>query len=135
MYNYLTLLNDLEETLSMLMLSPVCCIVLNRNAELIDINKPACDLLKIENVEDYIKKERIFEMDALFCRIIHNFLNGKKTFIEKFQCDNGSYIFVYLRIELFFNLKDVFIFQFTQITHIESTDNSKYLLNPGKFES
>jgi hypothetical protein len=118
MFNYFTLLDDLNEMLVMCRSSPTCCIILNRHVELIDMNKPACDLLKIENAECYIARERTLEMNILFGCIIQDFQNGKTIFKERFKCANGNSIFVDLEVGLFFNLKDVFVFQFTQIAPV-----------------
>jgi len=117
MCNYFTFLDELQTTLSIFKSLPVCCIVLNENAELIDINKPASDLLKIKDIECYTRKERKLEMSNLFSSIIQDILAGKTICNEKFEfrCVDNSLIYVNLNVSLFCEFKDVFIFQFTQI--------------------
>jgi PAS domain-containing protein len=118
MYNYLTFLDDLQVTLNMFKSLPTCCIVFNGNGELIDINKPASDLLKIKDVECYTKRKQTLEICTLYSSIIQDILNGKaiNNKVFEFRCADNSLVYVNLKVSLFCEFKDVFIFQFTQIT-------------------
>jgi hypothetical protein len=117
MYNYFTLLDDLQQTLNTLRSIQTCTIVFNHKAELIDINKAASDFLKIENIEDYRSRKLKLEIDSQFYKITEDLKNGKPARNEKFgfKRPDNSLVFVNLKTSLFYGLKDVFIFQFSEI--------------------
>lgn len=121
MYNYFTLLDCLEDTLSMLKASSACCIVLKENGVVINVNKPACDLLKIKEVSRIGNDTKLEKINLQLCDIIHEFLNGKTVFYEELKCADCSFVFVNLKVELFLDLKDLFILRFNQISDAEIT--------------
>lgn len=126
-YNYLTLLNELQRTLDLLSSSSTCSIVFNSKAEIIEINKPASDLLKIENIDDYKNRKMSLDIDSEFYNIIENLMNGSIICDEKFKfkCADDSIVFVNLNASLYCKLKDVFIFQFNEIMSQELIDHSE----------
>ena len=117
MHNYFTLLNDLEETLSILRSLPVCIIVFNKNGEIIDINRAASKLLKINNVDAYTCRKLKLELDNQFYTITKNLQNKEKICDVKFRFKrpDNSFVDVNLNSTLLLGLKDMFIFQFSEI--------------------
>ena len=117
MYNYRTLLDDLQEMLNILRSLPTSTIVFNKKAEIIDINKAASDFLKIEDIEDYTSQKLKLEIDTKFNNIIERLINGETVYNEKFEfkCADNSLIYVNLDVSLLCEFKDVFIFQFKQV--------------------
>ena len=116
MYNYRTILDDLQEMLNILRSLPTSTIVFNKKAEIIDINKAASDFLKIEDIEDYTSQKLKLEIDTKFNNIIERLINGETVYNEKFEfkCTDRSLVLVNLNAFLFYGLKDVFIFQFSE---------------------
>jgi hypothetical protein len=125
MRNYLTFLDDLQEILNMIKTLPVCCIIYNKSAELIDINEPACNLLKIINVNLNIEKEQKLEINTLFRVIIQELLNGKTICNEKieFKCADNNSIFV--NVTMFCQFSDMYIFNLLPIATVDLVDNTK----------
>ena len=130
-YNYLTLLTELQRTLDLLSNSPTCSIVLNSKAEIIEINKPASDLLKIKNIDDYKNRKMSLDVDSEFYKIIGNLMNGSIVCDErfKFKCADNSIVSVNLNASLYCKLKDVFIFQFNEIMSQELIESSENCFN------
>jgi len=125
MYNYRTLLDDLQEMLTIIKSLSTSCIIFNRKAEIIDINKAASDFLKIGNTEDYIGQKRKLGIDPKFYGIINRLLNGETVLNEKFEfkrADN-TVVLVNLNASLLYGLKDVFIFQFSEVSIRASSEN------------
>lgn len=117
MYNYFALFDNLEETLSVLRSLPICTVVFNKNGEIIDINRAASKLLKINNVEAYTCRELKLELDNQFYTITKNLQNGEKICNVKFKFKrpDNSFVYVNLNSTLLLGLKDLFIFQFSEI--------------------
>lgn len=116
-YNYFTLLDDLHETMSVLMSLPVCVIIFNKKAEIIKINKAATDILRIENINDYTSGNHNLEISDHFHSITTDLQMGRPTISSKFEFKrpDSSSILVDLHASLFYDLKDLFVFQFSQI--------------------
>ena len=123
MYNYFTLLDCLEETLSMLKASSVCCIVIKENDVLINVNKSACDLLKIKDMYCNVNNTELAEMKKQIYNIIHQFMNGKKAFYAELVCADGSSVCVNIKVDSFQDLNDLFILRFNKISDAERTSN------------
>jgi len=125
MYNYSTLLDDLQEMLNILRSLSTSTIVFNKKAEIIDINKAASDFLKIEDIEDYTSQKLKLEIDTKFNSIIERLINGETVYDEKFEfkCTDRSLVLVNLNASLFYGLKDVFIFQFSETSMITLIEN------------
>jgi len=130
-YNYLTLLTELQRTLDLLSSSPTCSIVFNSKAEIIEMNKPASDLLKIKNIDDYKNRKMSLDVDSEFYKIIGNLMNGSIVCDErfKFKCVDNSIVYVNLNASLYCKLKDVFIFQFNEIISPELIESSENCFN------
>jgi len=129
MYNFLTLLDDYHETLNILKSLSTCCVVFNQKTNTIEINKPAADMLKIKNTEDYTSQKRILELNPKIYKIIEKLKSGK-SFSEKkieFRCTDNSIVNVNLNASLFCNLNDVYIFQFSEIKPKTFIENSHIL--------
>lgn len=117
MYNYFTLLDDLQDTLIFLRSLPVCTIVFNKNADIIDINNAASDFLKIRNIKEYTSRKLKLEVDSQFHTITEGLQKGETTgnVMFEFKRPDHSSVSVHLNASLFYGLKDVFIFQFSEI--------------------
>ena len=129
MYNFLTLLDDYQVTLNILKSLSTCCVVFNQNGYLIEINKPATDLLKIKNVEEYSNQKLKLELNHKFYRIVEKLKNGKTVCDKKFElkCADNSKVIVNLKASLFCNFNDRFIFQFSEIKPKAFIENSHIL--------
>ena len=114
MYNYFTLLDNLQEMLSAINSLSGCCIVFNKKSEIIDMNNAAANFLNIKNIDDYTSNKLKLDIDKEFYNIIERVLNGEKVYNVKFsfKCIDSNSVSVYLKVTLFYGLKDVFIFQF-----------------------
>jgi len=129
MYNFLTLLDDYHETINILNSLSTCCVVFNQKTNTIEINKPASDLLKIKNAEDYACQKRILELNPKIYKIIEKLKSGKLVSDKKieFKCSDNSFVNVNLNASLFCNLNDVYIFQFSEIKPKTFIENSHIL--------
>lgn len=125
MYNYHTLLEDLQERLNILRSLPVCSIVFNKKAEIIEINKAASDFLRIKNIEEYASLKLPLEAGIKFRDITERLSAGETVRNEKFELKRASntILTVSLNVSLLYGLKDVFVFQFTEIQMPAATEN------------
>ena len=125
MFIYFTILDELQEILQMLRSMSTCCIVFNKKAEVIHINKAAAKFLKVENMEDSAHRKLKLVLDTQFNSIILDSLNGITLSDVEFQLRrvDDSLVNVNLKVSLYHKLKDVFIFQFSELKPVASTAN------------
>jgi len=125
MYNYFTLFDELQEILQMLRSRSTCCIVFNKAAEVIHINKAAADFLKIEDVDDPENRKLKLVLNSQFNTIILDSLNGITVSDAEFQLKRAddSLVNVNLKVFLYPKLKYMFIFQFSAINSMDLTKN------------
>lgn len=116
MYNYFTLLDDLQEMMTLFKSLPVCTIIFNKNAEIIDMNQAASDFLKITYPMDGIVKRMKIEMDEQFYDITSRLKNGEifSSVRFRFILTEHKSVIVRLNPSLFCGLKDLFVFQFSE---------------------
>lgn len=116
MYNYFTLLDDLQEMLALFKSLPACTIVFNENAEIIDMNQAASDFLNISYPIDGIVKRIKIEMDEQFYEITSRLKNGEmfSSVRYKFILPDHKSVLVRLSPSLLCGLKDLFVFQFSE---------------------
>lgn len=117
MFNYNTLLDELQETISVLKAIPNCCIIFNHKAEVIEINKHASKLLKINNIENFNLKQHRLVIEKEFLNVTESILNGKiiSDEIFHFNCEDNQILTVKLKATKLVRLRDVFIFEFYEI--------------------
>ncbi len=116
MYNYFTLLDDLQEMLALFKSLPACTIVFNEKAEVIDMNQAASDFLNITYPIDGIVKRIKIEMDEQFYEITSRLKNGEifSSVRYKFILPDHESVLVRLSPSLLCGLKDLFVFQFSE---------------------
>ena len=117
MFNYRTILDDLQEMMNYLRSLPTYSIVFNKRAEILDINETASNFLRIEDMEAYTSQKLKLEIDNKFYSIIERLINGEIVHDEKFVFKRAdeSFVIVNLNASLCCGLKDLFIFQFSEI--------------------
>ena len=116
MINYFTLLDNLQEMLQSLKSISTCSIVFNQKSNIIDMNQSAADFLKIKNIEDYTSGKLKIDIDKEFYNITERVIKGEIITNEKFNFKtiDENLLSVNLKVTLFYGLKDIFIFQFSE---------------------
>jgi sensor histidine kinase regulating citrate/malate metabolism len=125
MYNYFTLLDELQEILKRLNSITTCCIIFNTRGKVLLINQAAAIFLKIDNMEDISNRDMKLVQDFQFNNIMLELINGKAVGDVKLQLKhtNGSLVNVNLKVSLFHILNDVFIFQFSEMEPVVFREN------------
>jgi len=117
MYNYFTLLDELQEILEIFNSMTICGIAFNKTGELLLINQVAADFLEIENKEDPSNLKLSLVPNSQFYNSSFELTNAKVMCDVKLQIKraNGGLVNVNLNVLLFYMLNDVFIFQFSEM--------------------
>ena len=108
---------------------PTCCIVINRNAEIMEINKAASDLLKVKSLGFYTNRRLESLLGIRFNIIMQDLLNGEiiKDEEVQFKCIDDSLVNVQLKTSLFPGMDDMFLIEFTKIKSNPIVESSQML--------
>jgi len=115
MYKYIPLIADMKEMMVMMNSLPMCTVIFDRNAGLVDMNFLAEKLLKVDNKEDYINNKLRIVTNYPY---LHNLINELKkgNIISKvnlcFLSANGDNVYVECNATVLYGSRKIFLFQF-----------------------
>jgi len=107
---------QIQRKLDGLKYMPTGCIVINRNAEIIDINKAATYMLRIKTFGYYTSRKLETVLGPRFNVIMMDLLKGDTVNVENVEfkrIDNTS-INVRVKASLFNGMSDMFLIEFTE---------------------
>lgn len=120
MYKCLPIATDLQEMMVMLKSLPAYTLVFDKNCNLVDLNKPALQLLKINDIEEFNeRKDEVFPTHDYISTIIYELRKGKtvrhaKTLL-KYAGDSKDAA-VELCACMINGCQDLFLFQLFEIS-------------------
>lgn len=119
MYKYIPITANLQEMMVMLKSLPAYTLVFDKRCNLVDMNRPAFELLKVNTVQEFnAKRDEVFPTRDYIKIIIHELKKGKtvryaKTLIR--YGDNGV-VAVELCACMINGYDDLFLFQLFEIS-------------------
>jgi len=128
MYKYLTITSNMQEMMVMLKSLPVCATVLNKNGQLIDINQPALDLLKIKAIEDYkTRRLKILNDYNYLLAIIQELKTGKiiRNKVYQLKYPDSDSVLISFSACMLNGLQNVFLFQFFELSSLSEIPKPK----------
>lgn len=117
MLDYANMLDELQKTHNALKRSVRCTIFFNQNEEIVDANNKATEFLKRNKVEYSIGNKFMNLNEKQFQYIVTQLQKGQHIHNIQFEftrLDNSS-VFVVLQAALLLGLKDLYVFQFTEM--------------------
>jgi DNA-binding CsgD family transcriptional regulator len=134
MYKQLPITSNISEMLVSVKSLPTCTIIFDTKADLVDMNKLASDFLKIDNVDDYLNKRSILDVDYLkLSKVIQKLKKGNLIFDEiiRINREDGKSIDVVFNACMLYGSQKVFLFQFFKVASPINSD-SRLLINAGE---
>lgn len=125
MYKYLPIADNLQEMMVMLKSLPAYTLVFDIRSNLVDMNQPAQQLFRVNNVQEFNKKRGdIFQTRDYIKMIIYELKKGNtirdaKTLIKH---DDESYTIIESCACMINGHKDLFLFQLFEISVSTSSD-------------
>lgn len=117
MLDYVNMLDELQKTQNALKRSVRCTIFFNQNEEIVDANNKATEFLKRNKVEYSIGNKFMNLNEKQFQYIVTQLQKGQHIHNIQFEftrLDNSS-VSVVLQAALLLGLKDLYVFQFTEM--------------------
>jgi DNA-binding CsgD family transcriptional regulator len=118
MYKQLPITSNISEMLVSVKSLPICTIVFDVKADLVDMNKLASDFLKIDNLDDYLNKKSAIEIDYLkLSKIITKLKKGLSVFDEIISISSvdGKSMEIVFNACMLCGSQRVFLFQFFDV--------------------
>ncbi len=131
MYKNITIVDGIDVMMIMLDSLPICSIVFDDNAKLININKLAQNLLRVKSFDTCIGNEELFfpEIDQLqeVVKLLKRGIDvdGQRMVL---RCSDGAFVQVAFNACMLYGINKVFLFQFYELIPAVNL-NFKFLTN------
>jgi len=138
MYKYLPIAENLQEMMVMLKSLPAYTLVFDIRSNLVDINQPALQLFRVNNVQEFNeRRDNVFPTPDYIKMIIYELKKGNtirdaKTLIKQ---DDDSYTIIELCACMINGRKDLFLFQLFEISLSTAFDLGYFTSYTSKFEA
>jgi hypothetical protein len=125
MYKYLSIAENLKEMMLMLKSLPACTLVFDKRSNLVDLNKPALQLLRINNAQEFnAKRDEVFPTNDYIKTIIKELKKGNTVRHAKtlLKYANDGHTVVELCACMVNGLQELFVFQLFEISFSTNSD-------------
>jgi hypothetical protein len=128
MYKYLSIATNVQEMMVMVRSLPVCTIVLDRYARIVEMNQAALNFFKINSKNDYKINKWIVLNDTKYLKhTIKELKTGKqvKDKIKLIRCPDFGFKNLNISASMLEGAKQVFIFQFIELSVSAQEDSNR----------
>lgn len=119
MYKYLSIGENLKEMMLMLKSLPAYTLVFDKRGNLVDLNRPALQLLRINNIQEFnAKRNEVFPTGDYIKSIIRELKKGNTVRYAKtlLKYANGGHVVVELCACMVNGKQELFVFQLFEIS-------------------
>lgn len=130
MYKYLSIAENLNEMMLMLKSLPACTLVFDKKSNLVDMNKPALQLLKINNIQEFnARRDRVFSTSDYIKTIIRELKKGNTVRYAKtlLNYENEGHTVIELCACMINGREELFLFQLFEISLSADADLGSFI--------
>jgi len=129
MYKYLSITENLKEMMLMLKSLPAYTLIFDKRSNLVDLNKPALQLLRVNNIQEFNKRrDEVFPTNDYIKTIIRELKKGNTVRHAKtlLKYANDEYTVVELCACMINGYQELFLFQLFEISLTTNSDLGSY---------
>jgi len=119
MYKKISISSTLQEMMSPLKSLPVCAVVFDKYAQLIDLNQPALNFLKLKSIDEYkAKRLKVLTDCNYLVSIIQELQTGRiiQNEIYELKYPDSNSVVISFSACMLNGLSEVYLFQFFELS-------------------